>query len=251
MANSPYHRLFVPAGSTLPSVEHPAIGRVLALLRECAEAFAQRCRAEPRHERDFTRSGSLLCAVGIGADEAAGFLRALDSELVTLAPDGNFTVPDARACSPNLHLVGREGDGVKLHNEVLIHVAAYGELVLDHDWRPDRLVFDPFFGSDALDIWGFAAGPSPTSWRDGDIVFAAEAKARVEGADGLGSLLRAFEKLNADETANVPAGQRRKWQELLWMTSHHPIELLLVADGVRWRFVASTSDQRLVLEPAA
>ena len=230
-------------------MDDPAIARVLHLLVDCAEVFAQRCRAHPSHPLDGTRTGSLLCAVGIGADEASGFLRALDNDLVTLMPDGNFRIPGARACSPNLHLVGREGEGAKLHNEVLIHVAAYAELVLDHGWHPERLVFDPFFGNDALDIWGFADGPQGRQWRDGDIVLAAEAKARTDGADGLSSLVKAFQRLYLDPSASVPSGQRRKWQELLRLTRGHPIQLLLVADGARWWFSASQEEGKLVLEP--
>jgi hypothetical protein len=186
--------------------------------------------------------------VGVGADEASGFLRALDNGLVTLRPDGNFLVPGARACSPNLHLVGREGNGVKLHNEVLIHVAAYAELVVDHGWDPERIVFDPFFANDALDLWGFSSGPSGESWRDGDIIFAAEAKARVKGGDGLQSLVKAFERLNTDPAAAVPAGQRRKWEELLRLTREHPIQLLLVADGARWWYSAAQTERGLGLE---
>lgn len=243
--------MWCASGEAAAAVDDPSVERLLAVLLECAEGFADKCRAEPRHGSDGNRTGSLLCAAGIGVDEASGFLRALDYHLVTLAADGNFQVPGARACSPNLHLVGREGDGVKLHTEVLIHVAAYAELVLDHDWKPDRLVFDPFFGGDALDIWGYAAGPKGSSWRDGDIIFAAEAKSRVQGADGLQSLLSAFERLNGDRSPLVPIGQRRKWEEVLRLTSQHPIQLLLVADGARWWFSASQNQNGLLLEPLA
>jgi hypothetical protein len=196
-----------------PQRSDPAVAQVPDILMECADGFAERCRADPRHAHDRERVGRLLCAIGIGHDEATGFLRALDTQLITLTRDGNFRVPGARACSPNLHVVGREGDGVKLHNEVLIHVTAYADLVLDHGWEPTRLVFDPFFASDALDLWGYADAPSSDSWRDGDIVFAAEAKSRVDGADGLRSLLRAFERLNEDPSGRIPPGLRRKWEE--------------------------------------
>ncbi len=251
VSSRPYDRIWCASREAVPAVDDPRIERLLAVLLECAERFAERCRAEPRHGSDSNRTGSLLCAAGIGVDEASGFLRALDNDLVTLAADGNFRVPGARACSPNLHLVGREGDGVKLHNEVLIHVAAYAELVLDHGWKPDRLVFDPFFGGDALDIWGYARGPKTSSWRDGGIIFAAEAKSRVQGADGLKSLLSAFERLNDDRSALVPTGQRRKWEEVRRLTSQHPIQLLLVADGARWLFSAAQNQRGLLLERAS
>ncbi len=248
MTYRPYERIDC-SRDDMPDVEDPAMARVLSLLLQCAEQFAKECREEPRHERDLTRSGRLLCAVGIGTDEASGFLRALDSELVTLRPNGNFLVQGARACSANLHLVGREGDGVKLHTEVLVHATAYAELVIDHGWHPQRLVFDPFFANDALDLWGFATEPSGESWRDGDIVFAAEAKARVKGRDGLQSLLKAFEQLNANPCAAVPPGQRRKWEEALRLTVDHPVQLLLLADGARCWYSAGRTNGALELEP--
>jgi hypothetical protein len=41
----------------------------------------------------------------------------------------------------------------------------------------------------------------------------AEAKARVEGGDGLEALARAIEKLERDPSAPVATGHRRKWDE--------------------------------------
>lgn len=246
MEEATYQRIYCDASDT-PAIANPAVRRVLRLLLECADTFAETCRKHPDHPSDATRTGRLLCAIGLGADEAAGFLRALDEGLITLRPDGNFKAPTARACSPNLHLVGREGEGVKLHNEVLIHVTAYAELVLDHGWDPSRLVFDPFFANDALDLWGFDAPPAGGSWRDGSIVFAAEAKARVKGSDGLGALTHAFDTLGADPTAPVDKGHRRKWGELVRLTEDHPVRLLLVADGARWWYSAFRDGDTLKL----
>lgn len=240
MSYRPYTRIDCDV-SDATELGDPAFNRLLGVLLESAQSFAAHCRANPRHDRDPARTGQLLCAVGLGEDETHGFLRALDQGLVVLDNKGGFQIPAARACSPNLHLVGREGDGVKLHNEVLIHVSAYAELILDHGWNPDRLVFDPFFTDDHLDLWGYAEAPRGADWRDGDVVFAAEAKSRVKGADGLQALRRTFDRLAEDPEELVPDGHRHKWNEIVRLTRDHPIELLLVADSARWRYVASAN----------
>lgn len=145
--------------------EKEAQAEVHGLLMRCAVAFAQECnrRPSPKFRRDRTRSAALRFGRGLGADESAAFLRALEAGLATVAPDGGFLVPTARACSPNLHLVGRNEDHVAVHTEVLIHVGAYAELVLDGGWEPERLAFDPFTRGAALDLWGFK-GPAGVNW---------------------------------------------------------------------------------------
>jgi hypothetical protein len=210
--------------------------RTHELLLSCAEVFAAQCRATPIKPRDPHRTPQLLYGRGLGADEAAGFDRARRHGLITIAADGNFQVPGARACSPNLHLVGRNEDHVCLHTEVLIHITAYAELVLDQGWTPDRLIFDPFFKKASLDLWGYRDPPTtPVPW-EGTVTFAAEAKARVEGGDGLKSLLSALDKLSDDPGTPVDDGHRRKWTELVTLTAERSIDLLLVADGARWWF---------------
>jgi hypothetical protein len=217
-------------------------GAVHSLLVGCAAEFAARCRAapNPKFPKDATRRPMLRYGRGLGADEAAAFMRALRSELVIVEADGHFLVPDARACSVNLHLVGRNEDHVALHTEVLVHLGAYAELLLDHDWTPDRLVFDPFISGAALDLWGFAEPPRPAQpWWEGRIVFTAEAKARTAGADSLASLARAFDQLQSDPSAVIDPGQLRKWHELVRIVGEHgPVSLLLVADSARWWYDA-------------
>lgn len=127
----------------------------------------------------------------------------------------------------------------------------YEELVLDRGWDPQAIVFDPFFGNDALDLWGFDAPPRlDMSWRDGRITFAAEAKSRIAGGDGLQSLRRAFDRLVGDPDATVSSGHRRKWDELVRLADQSPIDVLLVADNARWWFVAESLDRGLRLIPA-
>lgn len=223
--------------------ETEAQAEVHELLMRCAAAFAQECnrRPSPKFPRDSTRSAVLRFGRGLGADESAAFLRALEAGLATVAPDGGFLVPTARACSPNLHLVGRNEDHVAVHTEVLIHVGAYAELVLDRGWEPERLAFDPFTRGAALDLWGFK-GPAGVNWWDGTIAFVAEAKARVAGSDSLTGLASALERLQADSTVSADSGHRRKWDELVAIVDQHgSVELLLVADGARWWYDVTPS----------
>lgn len=234
-----------------PVFNDPATDRVLDLLLGWADSFAGACRRQPHPKAplDLTRSPQLLCAVGLGRDECAGFLRALEAGIVTVSEDGNFRVPAARQCSQNLHVVGRQGNQVGLHNEVLIHVTMYAELVLDYGWPQDRIVFDPFFANDALDLWGYDAPPTePDRWREGTIIFAAEAKSRVDGGDGLRSLAAAFERLSSDPSAKCAKGQKRKWDELVLLTRERTIEVLLAADGARWWYKASPRDSGITLQ---
>lgn len=229
--------------------------RVHRLLMGCAATFAETCNAAPSSKfgRDQTRRPALRYGRGLGADEATGFLRALDAGLVTLQPDGAFFVPSARACSKNLHLVGRNEDHVAVHTEVLVHVGAYAELVLDHGWRPQCIAFDPFIRGAALDLWGFAETPqSDQAWWQGRITFVAEAKARVGGSDSLTALAAAFERLEQDGSAAADRGHLRKWYELRSVVQQHgPVDLLLAADGARWWYAVEpvtepTGDLRLV-----
>lgn len=226
--------------------------RLVEVLRASARGFAVHCRSAPRHVLDPRRRAELLCAVGIGKDEAGAFMRAVDHGLVVFDDAGGFSVPGARAASTNLHLVGREGDHVKLHNEVLIHVGVYAELVLDHGWPERHLVFDPFISGAALDLWGYSA-PTFGQWSDGQVVFVAEAKSRVGGGDGLENLLAALKAKQGDPAADVSKGHERKWAEILAFARQSPeqsLVLLLVAEGARWWFRATADGEALHMEPS-
>ena len=209
-----YTRCCVDPAASAPAWATDAEAKAHDLLVGCAIAFAERCRQRPnpKFPRDCARRAELRYGRGLGADEAAAFLRALRSDLATVAADGAFFVP-GRACSPNLHLVGRNEDHVAMHTEVLVHVGVYAELVLDYGWEPKCLAFDPFTRGAALDLWGFNDGPDG-DWWEGKIVFVAEAKARVSGKDSLTGLVSAFERLRGDPNAVVHPGHRRKWDEL-------------------------------------
>ena len=223
-----------------------AQARVHHLLIGCAAVFAETCNStpNPKFSCDQIRRPALRYGRGLGTDEATTFLRALDAGLVTLEPDGAFFVPSARACSTNLHLVGRNEDHVAVHTEVLVHVGAYVELVLDHGWSPECIAFDPFIRGAALDLWGFAETPqSDRSWWEGSITFVAEAKARVGGSDSLTALAAAFERLERDGSATANPGHLRKWDELRSVVHQHgPVDLLLAADGARWWYAVEPAE---------
>lgn len=218
------------------------------LLTACAEVFAAACRSSPstKFPRDPVRSPRLLYGRGLGVDEASGFVRALEHGLVTVAPDGGFQVPGARACSKNLHLVGRNEDHVALHTEVLIHITSYAELILDHGWEENCVVFDPFVRGAALDLWGFAEPPDG-QWWEGEITFASEAKARVDGPDGLSSLLTSLLALSSDPATPASNNHLAKWREIITLTRDRDIDLLLVADGARWWYRVSRQGESALL----
>lgn len=218
------------------------------LLTACAWVFAAACRSRPstKFPRDPVRSPLLLYGRGLGVEEAGGFVRALEHGLIVVAPDGGFQVPGARACSTNLHLLGRNEDHVALHTEVLIHITSYAELVLDHGWDESCLVFDPFVRGAALDLWGFARA-ADGAWWEGEVIFASEAKARVDGRDGLRPLLTSLRALSSGTSTRASNNHLAKWREIVALTRDRDIHLLLVADGARWWFRVSRQGESAVL----
>ena len=244
----------IKPGEPCPEWWIPAQRDVNDLLVGCAEVFASNCRATPNRQfpKDAVRRPVLLYNRGLGRDESTAFLRARQHGLVEVRPDSNFLIPNARECSKNLHLLSRNGDHFRVNNEALIHIGAYAELILDRGWKPSMLVFDPFFNKDALDLRGYAAPCEPkANWRDGRITFVAEAKARVQGpdsADTLSNLFSAFEQLQKDQTAHVEDRHRRKWNEVVRIVAEHgKVEMLLVADGVRWWYEARPTGTSVAL----
>ena len=195
-----------------------------------------------------TRPGALAIAAygrGLGADEASGFIRALEHGLVVVAPDGGSQVPGARACSKNLHLVGRNEDHVVVHTEVLIHITSYAELVLDYGWEENCLVLDPFVRGAALDLWGFArAAEGP--WWEGE--FSSSLKQRLEWMVRTDSArcspLRA---LSSDPAAEARHNHLAKWREIVTLSRDRDIDLLLVADGARWWYRVSRQGESVLL----
>lgn len=201
---------------------------VRSLLETCAAAFAEECRRQPRVERDAERLPHLHFGKGgLQLDEASTFWRAYSEGVVRVDRDGRFEIVGARSCSPNLHLVGRNGDAVAVHMEYLIHIGACAELILDHGWNARDLSFE----CGQLDIWGHDSS--------GEVILGVEAKARVAGGDSLESLARTFELRCEKVDALAPDNHDRKWNEVVRLTESRPILLWLVADATRWLLKAS------------
>ncbi|MFE9476416.1 hypothetical protein ACFYOR_36180 [Streptomyces griseofuscus] len=80
-------------------------------------------------------------------------------------------------------------------------------------------------------------------------VLAMEAKARIEGADGLLALLNSLLRPDTNARTGANSNHRRKYAALLDMAVRGPVTLWLVADGARWAFHASVTAGTLQLTP--
>ena len=140
-------------------------------------------------------------------------------------------MPGERSGKYTLHLIGRNGPGVAVHMEYLIHIGAYAELVLDHGWARGALEFE----RGEFDIVGLG-----TDDKESLLV---EAKARAEGSDSLAALRDSLLAASADEAFHISVdNHRRKWEQLCRVVADKPVDVLLVADSARWWFRASRVD---------
>jgi hypothetical protein len=171
-------------------------------------------------------------ARGLHPDDAAAFLRAIDAGLVVVEPNGSF---QSKACRPkkgggrySLFTANRLNDDfyISLNTEYLIHFGAATELVTTWGWNSDQV---------EVEVGEFDA----RAWKNDKVQVAMEAKARVEGQDGLAPLLSSF--LNFAKMSDPPQAvdnHSRKYVELLRLAEDGPLHLWLVAAGARWTFVA-------------
>lgn len=217
--------------------EQDPVDELRHLLEGWAEGFAHRCRILKESPGDDERRAGLAVGKrGIQPDEAVAFLRTWRAGLVTVGPDGSFTSAAKRSGGGPYHLVGRNGDHVALHTEYLIHLGAFGELVLDEGWSLEALAFE----QGQWDILGY----------DGGRVFlAVEAKARAEMSDNdsLEALRRSLIAATEDPQAPMPSNHRNKWDALVGFAGSGPVDVRLVAANARWRFRAELHDGRLSL----
>ncbi|MFE2094770.1 hypothetical protein [Streptomyces sp. NPDC059460] len=96
----------------------------------------------------------------------------------------------------------------------------------------------------------FEQGEFDAVVEDGGVpVLAMEAKARIDGTDGLLELLDSLLRLGADPQAAARGNHRRKYAALVDMAARGPMVLWLVADGARWVFDASVIAGTLRLTP--
>jgi hypothetical protein len=181
---------------------------------------------------------------GLHTDDAASFLRAVDAGLIIIEPNGLF---QPQACRPkkgggrySLFTANRWNDDlyVSLNTENLIHFGAATELVTSWGWNSDQV---------EVEVGEFDA----RVWKNGKVQVAMEAKARVEGQDGLASLLRSFLKFaQMPEPPQAVDNHSNKYVELLRLAEDGPLHLWLVAAGARWAFVAERAGNRIELNEA-
>lgn len=150
-----------------------------------------------------------------------------------------FVVPQAlrrKTSGGRYALFSRNGSGVTVNLEYLIQMAAAAELLVDH-------------GVTGADIC-FEQGEFDAVVESGGVpILAMEAKARIEGSDGLLELLDSLLRLGADTQAMAKNNHRRKYAALLEMAAEGPVGLWLVADGARWAFDARGQARALRLTP--
>ncbi|WP_181807820.1 hypothetical protein [Streptomyces shenzhenensis] len=208
-----------------------AVERLGALLQAWAVGFAA---VRP----DVLSPSLAVSRRGLQADEAAGFLAALDARVLHVDSAG-FVVPQAfrpKTSGGRYALFSRNGSGVAVNLEYLIQMAAAAELLMDH-------------GVAGADI-RFEQGEFDAVVEESGVpVLAMEAKARIEGADGLLELLDALLRLGVDPQVAVKDNHRRKHAALLEMAARGPVVLWLVADGARWVFDVSVAAGALWLTP--
>ena len=208
------------------------IGRLGVLLGRWATVFAEKRFGEPQPLRLGSR--------GVHADEAAAFLRALDAGAVIVRADGGFTMSACRqkttGGSYNLFTENRWNDDfyVGLNTEYLIHIGAAAALT-SWGWRAEEIDFE---------VGEFDA----RAWSGDRVALLMEAKARVEGADGLATLLRSFvEWGNAGIVPEPDSNHSRKFVELWRSAESGPVLLWLVAAGARWAFTAERANGSVAL----
>lgn len=217
-----------------PWADSPGVSRLRGLLQEWAVGFSER-------RPDVESSAVVWPRRGVLHDEAASFLRALDSGFVTVDGAGFFVVPTVRAKTPagRYALLSKSGAGVSINLEYLIQVGATAELVLDHGWSPNAIDFER--GEfDAL-----ALG------EDGRALLVMEAKARVTGPDSVEKLLTSWMSMADDPGPDLNNNAGRKYRDLQKRLESGPVVVWLVAAGARWTLVAELSDGSVYLTPVS
>lgn len=174
-------------------------------------------------------------------DEAHSFLAAIDGGHIDVNDAGYITPRFCRpktegGCYSLFSMNTYSGDPyVSLNTEYLIHMGAAAELVTDGNWSPNEVL---------LEVGEYDAACEA----GGRIVLVMEAKARVEGADSLSSLLNSFIRFaDADKPPEPKDNHSRKYVELLRLAEAGPVTLLLVAAGARWALKAVRIGQSIDL----
>ena len=177
---------------------------------------------------------------GLLHDEAASFLRAVDTGIALVDDAGYVTLPTVRPKRPEgrYALLAKSGNGVSVNLEYLIQIGATAELILDHGWTPDSIDFE----RGEFDALGSDPG--------GRVVLAMEAKARVAGSDSLETMLRVWLRAAHDSQLDLNTNAGRKYRELWNLCASGPITVWLVADGARWTLTAQQTNAGLTFRSA-
>jgi hypothetical protein len=205
-----------------------AVERLKALLSDWALGFSER-------RPDVGGAGLSFGIRGVRQDEAAAFLRAIDSGIINVDDAGYVRcIGTQQKSRESIYcLFGKNGAGVALHTEYLIHFGAAGELVTYFGWPSDRVLVEVGEFDAAVEI-GLQT------------IIAMEAKARVEGSDGLSRLMESFLKFAESPQPPVPNDNHsRKYVDLVRRCAEGPVILWLVADSARWTFNVSRNGSKL------
>lgn len=198
-----------------------AVERMDALLGAWAVGFRSR-------RADVTTAALRHGSRGLHPEECGAFLRALDARQLHVDSAGYVTplCAEAKRGQQPYALCCRARNGVTVNLEYVIQLGAVAELA-SRGWPPERL---------RVELGEFDAACLDSDGRPEVLM---EAKARVDGQDGLASLLRKW--LVLSDTGSVVRGENaaNKYLELLRITEEQPeVYVLLVAAGARWWLTA-------------
>ena len=229
---------------------NPDVLKVKALLQTWGNVFANECRKNPgkgKYQKlDPVRRSEMRWALGgLQPDECKTFLKAYQAKpkIVRFKPNGSFTMRGKRNREKGpYHILGRYDDHITNFTEYLTHIGALGELVLDHGWLLEDVVFE----KGEFDILGY--DNTEKSMRRA--ILLVEAKARVSaGGDSLESLRDSLINKAADPSYEITKPNHlRKWNELFSRLNSGPVYVWLVASGARWPYLAQKNCSKVIIE---
>jgi hypothetical protein len=206
--------------------------RLRGLLTNWARAFAEQRLGNPNIEFRMGRRGIL-------PDESHSFLAAFDGGYINVDKAGyvapSFCRPKPGGGNYALFSANTYSDEpyVSLNTEYIIQIGAAAELVTRWGWLPNEVLLEVGEYDAACELGG-------------RITLVMEAKARLEGTNGLSSLLASFIRFSEAGAPPEPNDNHsRKYVELLRLTAAGPVLLLLVASGARWVLKAVRIGQRI------
>ncbi len=204
------------------------------LLLQCASGFAEQ-------RSDVVSAKVRWPRRGLFPDEAASFLRAVETGTAVVDEAGYVSLPSVRSKVPvgRYSLLSKSGNGVSVNLEYLIQIGATAELVLDHGWAPSHIDFE----RGEFDAIG--------TDQDGRALLVMEAKARVSGPDSLEKLLTSWLRMSRDQTIDLNNNAGRKYRDLQKRCKTGAVVVWLVAAGARWSLVAELTDGSVRFTPAS